>query len=127
VLECIAADGWQMNLLFIFKSSRVFMGAWFDSSEDLPLDTMVGTSPNGWISDQLANQWLDYFIKATHNCTKRGEKHILIFNSYSSHLTLEFLQKCEDHNILLFSFIAHSTHLCQPLNSKLFLSYKQHF
>ena len=51
VLECIAADGWQMDPLFIFKSGGAFMEAWFDGSEDLPPNTMVRTSPNGWISD----------------------------------------------------------------------------
>jgi hypothetical protein len=126
-LECIAADGWQMDPLFIFKSGGVFMEAWFDGSEDLPPNTMVGTSPNGWISDQLANQWLDYFIKATCDRTKRGEKRIIIFDGHGAHLTLEFLQKCEDHDILPIGFIAHSTHLCQPLDGKPFLSYKQHF
>lgn len=126
-LECIAADGWQMDPLFIFKSGGVFMEAWFDGSEDLPPNTMVGTSPNGWISDQLANQWLDYFIEATRARTKRGEKRIIIFDGHGAHLTLEFLQKCEDHNILPFGFIPHSTHLCQPLDGKPFLSYKQHF
>lgn len=47
------------------------MEAWFDGSESLPPNTMVGTSPNGWISDQLANQWLDHFIEATRDraCT----------------------------------------------------------
>jgi hypothetical protein len=126
-LECIAADGWQMDPLFIFKSGGVFMEAWFDGSEDLPPNTMVGTSPNGWISDQLANQWLDYFIEATRARTKRGEKRIIIFDGHGAHLTLEFLQKCEDHDILPFGFIPHSTHLCQPLDGKPFLSYKQHF
>jgi hypothetical protein len=126
-LECIAADGWQMDPLFIFKSGGVFMEAWFDGSEDLPPTTMVGTSPNGWISDQLANQWLDYFIEATRDRTKRGEKRILIFDGHGAHLTLEFLQKCEDYDILPFGFIPHSTHLCQPLDGKPFLSYKQHF
>lgn len=57
---------------------------------------------------------------------KKGEKRILIFDGHDSHLTLEFLQKCEDHDILPFSFSPHSTHLCQPLDGKPFLSYKQH-
>lgn len=126
-LECVAADGWQMDPLFIFKSGGAIMEAWFDGSEDLPLNTRVGTSPNGWISDKLANQWLDYFIEATRDRTKRGEKRILIFDGHGAHLTFEFLQKCEDHDILPFGFIPHSTHLCQPLDGKPFLSYKQHF
>jgi DDE superfamily endonuclease. len=103
------------------------MEAWFDGSDDLPPNTMIGTSPNGWISDELANQWLDYFIKATRDRTNRGKKRVIIFDGHGSHLTLEFLQTCEDHDILPFGFIAYSTHLCQPLDGKPFLSYKQHF
>ena len=45
-LECIAADGWQMDPLFIFKSGGVFLEAWFDGSESLLPTTMVSTSPN---------------------------------------------------------------------------------
>lgn len=54
-LECIAADGWQMDPLFIFKNGGPFMEAWFDGSENPLPKTIVGTPPNGWISDQLAN------------------------------------------------------------------------
>ena len=39
-VECISADGWLMDPLFIFKSSgKNFMEAWFHGSENLPLDT----------------------------------------------------------------------------------------
>jgi hypothetical protein len=63
----------------------------------------------------------------TNERTKKGEKRILIFDGHGSHLTLEFLQLCEDNGILPFGFLPHSTHLCQPLDGKPFLSYKQHF
>ena len=118
-----------MDPLFIFKSNGSFIECWFDDTEDITPNTMIGTSPNGWISDILAIQWLDKFIKATGTSSrmKKGEKRILIFDGHGSHLTLEFLQKCEDHDILPFSFLPRSTHLCQPLDGKPFLSYKQHF
>ena len=45
-VECIAADGWQMDPLFIFKGGS-FIEAWFDGSESLLPNTMVATSPNG--------------------------------------------------------------------------------
>ena len=129
VIECIAADGWQMDPLFIFKSSRSTMECWFDGSEYLAPNTMDATSKNGWISDILASEWLDWFIKATAtpDRTKRGEKRILIFDGHGAHLTLEFLQKCEDHDIIPFGFLPHSTHICQPLDDTPFLSYKQRF
>jgi hypothetical protein len=127
-VECIAADGWHMDPLFIFKSG-VFMESWYYESEDLPPNTITATSPNGWISDEISLGWLQYFIDATNHDgrTKRGEKRILIFDGHGAHLTLEFLQKCEDNNIIPFGFLPHSTHLCQPLDGKPFLSYKQHF
>ncbi|KAJ5895126.1 transposase [Penicillium taxi] len=109
-VECIAADGWPS----------------FD--EDLPPNMMIKTSPNGWISDEIALQWLDSFIKATDtpDRLKKGETRVLIFDGRDSHLTLEFLQKCEDYKIIPFGFLPYSTHLCQPLNGKPFFSYKQH-
>jgi hypothetical protein len=126
-VECIAADGWQMDPLFIFKSGGIFMESWFHGSEGLPPNTIVATSSTGWINDELALVWLDSFIKATIDRTKKGEKCYLIFDGHGAHLTLEFLQKCEDNNIIPFGFLPHSTHLCQPLDGKPFLSYKQHF
>ena len=128
-VECIGADGWQMDPLFIFKSGGIFMESWFHGSEGLPPTTLVGTSQTGWINDELALVWLDSFIEATNrdDRTKKGEKRYLIFDGHGSHLTLEFLQKCDDNDIIPFGFFPHSTHLCQPLDGKPFLSYKQHF
>jgi hypothetical protein len=103
------------------------METWFNESEALPLDTMIATSPNGWISDELAVQWIQSFVEVTNERTKKGEKQILIFDGHGSHLTLEFLQICKDNSIIPFGFLPHSTHLCQPLDGKPFLSYKQHF
>lgn len=127
-LECIAADGWQMDPMFIFKSAT-FQESWFHGSEALPSKTLIAISPNGWISDELILQWLNYFHKATNGCdrTKKGEKRVLIFDGHSAHFSAEFLQKCQDYNIICVAFEPHSTHLCQPLDGKPFLSYKQHF
>ncbi|KAJ5378278.1 transcriptional regulator family: Centromere protein B DNA-binding region [Penicillium cataractarum] len=128
-VECIAADGWLMDPLFIFKSSGSnFKEAWYDGSEALPPNTGTAISPNGWISDELALCWLGYFINATAgDRLLPGEKRYLIFDGNGAHLTLEFLEKCEKYAIVPFAFLPHSTHLCQPLDGKPFLNYKQQF
>ncbi|KAK9646458.1 hypothetical protein HCH54_010288 [Aspergillus fumigatus] len=126
-IECISADGWQMDPWFIFKGSGTFMESWFNESESLPPNTTIATQANGWISDEIAHQWLQSFIKATNERTKRGEKRILIFDGHGSHLTVDFLQTCKDNGIIAFGFLPHTTHLCQPLDGKPFLNYKQHF
>jgi hypothetical protein len=129
-VECIAADGWLMDPLFIFKASGSnFIETWYDGSEALPPNTGTAISPNGWISDELALAWLGYFITATakDDRLKSGEKRYLIFDVHGAHLTFEFLQKCEDNAIIPFAFYPHSTHICQPLDGKPFLNYKQQF
>jgi len=126
-LECICADGWLMDPFFIFKASGNYMEAWYNGSEALPSNTVTAISANGWITDNLALKWLDEFNNATIGRVKRGEKRYLIFDGHGSHLTLEFIQLCEQSNIIPFGFLPHSTHLCQPLDGKPFLNYKQQF
>ncbi|CEN59982.1 hypothetical protein ASPCAL02423 [Aspergillus calidoustus] len=75
--------------------------------------------------DTLA--WLHQFDLATIDRTKQDEKRYLIFDGHGAHLTLEFLQYCEDNKIISFGFLPHTTHLCQPLDGKPFLAYKQQF
>lgn len=69
-LECIVADGWQMGSYL--KTPE----CWFDYGESLSPSAMVGTPPNDWVFDILANQRFARFIKATatHKRTNRGEK-----------------------------------------------------
>ena len=37
-------------------------------------------------------------------------------DGYGSHCTQEFIQYCDDNNIIPFSFPSHLTHFLQPLN-----------
>ena len=123
-IECIAADGWIMEPLFIFKGEK-FMESWYDHP-DLP-NFWTAVSPKGYINDFLAIGWLQKFHEATKDRTKRGEKRVLIFDGHETHKTVEFLQLCEDYDIIPFCFRPHTTHICQPLDGKPFLAYKQHF
>lgn len=92
-VECISADGWQMDPMIIFTSQGAFTESWFHGSENLPLNVVVGVSAAGWINDELALTWLYHFIATTGqpDRLKRGEKRYLIFDGHGSHLTLEFL------------------------------------
>jgi hypothetical protein len=46
-VECISADGWQMDPMIIFTSQGAFMANWFHGSESLPLNTVVVVSATG--------------------------------------------------------------------------------
>lgn len=127
-VEYISANGWLMDPFFIFKAAgKSHMECWYQGSEALPGNTMTAISPNGWVSDNLALDWLHEFDRVTKDRTKRGEKRYLIFDGHGSHYTIEFLQYCEANTIIPFGFLPHTTHLCQPLDGKPFLNYKQQF
>jgi ABC-type uncharacterized transport system fused permease/ATPase subunit len=96
------------------------------SHPDLP-QFWTAVSPKGYINNKLTIGWLQKFHEATKDRTKKGEKHVLIFDGHESYKTVEFLQLCEFHDIIPFCFRPHTTHICQPLDGKPFLAYKQHF
>ena len=47
-------------------------------------------------------------------------------DNYGSHLTYEFLQYAEFHNIVIFTLPPHSTHVTQPLNVGIFQPMKHY-
>ena len=47
-------------------------------------------------------------------------------DNHGSHLTYEFIEWCQHHNILLYPFPAHTTHFLQPLDGKPFQQYKHY-
>jgi hypothetical protein len=70
-----------MDPFFMFKSAgKNLMEAWFYGRENLPPNTMVAASPNGWISDELALSWLDHFVQLTEHRVNRGEKRFIVFD-----------------------------------------------
>jgi len=48
-------------------------------------------------------------------------------DNHGSHLTHEFLQFCDRHHIIAYCFNPHSTHLCQPLDSRPFQVLKDYY
>lgn len=55
IVECIAVDGWFMDPFYIFKGTPgTLQEDWFHESKALSTNTIVGASPNSWISNELA-------------------------------------------------------------------------
>lgn len=112
-IECIAADGWVMPPWFLVKG-EFHMENWYRTT-NLPNDYWITPTPNGWTDDITAFQWLQSFEEITKNrCTKTGFR--LLMDNHGSHLTFEFVNFCEDHQIIPYCFIPHTTHICQPLD-----------
>ncbi|OCK87679.1 uncharacterized protein K441DRAFT_592805, partial [Cenococcum geophilum 1.58] len=55
-----------------------------------------------------------------------GVYRLLIFNSYGSYLTKEFIKYCDNRKIILFTLL-YISHLLQPLNIVIFQLYKHYY
>ncbi len=69
--------------------------------------------------------WLHHFIHHTQN--RRSEAWLLlIIDDFDSHSIILFLKLVTINKIILFRLSAHSTHLTQSLNVRIFHSYKHY-
>ncbi|KAJ5616637.1 hypothetical protein N7537_001751, partial [Penicillium hordei] len=48
-------------------------------------------------------------------------------DNHGSYTTIEFITFCEEHFIIPFYFLPHTTHLCQPLDGQAFQCLKHYF
>ncbi|EED20088.1 conserved hypothetical protein [Talaromyces stipitatus ATCC 10500] len=110
IIECINVLG------------KAHMEEWYRDLED---DYVLAISPNGYISDELAAEWLMHFDRSTEEEENKGYRLLLMHNC-GAHLTWQFLDYCQRHRIICYSFPPHTTHILQPLNGVLFQQYK-HF
>ena len=122
VVECIAAKGWVMPPFIIFPGKQ-HLEDWY--TQDLPEDYRIGVSNNGYITDELAFQWIQHFDEHTRH-RAAGKKRLLLMDNHGSHLTYEFIQFCDRKHIILYCFPPHTTHILQPLDHTPFQQYKHY-
>ena len=88
--KCISRGGYHVPYMLTFK------GAWhlrkyFKNKIDG--DTLFSRSDSGFVNDKLTLRWLRHFNDFTKNRTK-GRYRMLIFNSYRSYITQDFIKYC---------------------------------
>ena len=118
VIECVSTDGFVCPPVVILSGKQMML-RWFAHLTDEHL----AITESGYINDQLAFQWIQKFEKWTSPRTK-GAWRMLFCDRFGSHLTLEFLEYCQQHSILPFFLPPHTSHILQPLDVGVFSVYK---
>lgn len=117
VIECISGNCYSLPAFVIFEGQRI--GQSWIQGRDLDHQIVINVSENGWTTQEIALKWLDHFHEYTVN-RLQGQYRLLILDGRNSHVSFDFIKKCELYKIILLCLPPHSTHLLQPLDVGIF-------
>jgi hypothetical protein len=121
VVEAINASGFAISPMAIISGKTIIQG-WFDAF-GYDQNIGIGVSESGYINDELAYEWIQHFHRETYRKIK-GRYRLLLCDGHGSHLTYEFVKFCEDHDIILYILVPHTSHFLQPLDVGVFHALK---
>jgi hypothetical protein len=113
-IECVNAVGDSIPPVLV-PPGKVHLEDWYTHTK-LPDDYILEVSDSGYSNERVAYSWIHHFNHRTAS-RQRGAYRLILMDNHNSLLTIDFVQYCEDHNILLPPFPPHLTHRLQPLDS----------
>ncbi|EED16912.1 hypothetical protein TSTA_019730 [Talaromyces stipitatus ATCC 10500] len=112
VIEGINAEGKIIPPLLIPKGKVHLEELYRHIKDD---DWLVAPASNGFITDEIAFEWLQHFDHFSRP-EAFPDWRLLLMDNHTTHLTIHFVQYCEIWHIRPFRFPPHSTHFLQPLD-----------
>ncbi|KAM4066053.1 DDE superfamily endonuclease [Hirsutella rhossiliensis] len=100
------------------------MASWYQIPE-LDPDTVIRPTPTGYSNDVISLEWLQHFDKHSEK-SSRSSKRLLILDGHGSHHTRQFIEYCDNHNIIPFGMPPNLTHALQPLDVVVFQPLKHY-
>jgi hypothetical protein len=121
VLACVCSDGTALSPSLIFWSAAgALQSSWVDAIDTEKHSVFVSSSSSGWTNNNIGLAWLkEVFQRETRRQACSGYR-LLLLDGHESHLTMDFINYCNDNKILLAVFLPHATHMLQPLDVGMF-------
>src|SRR5207248_666309 len=105
IIEAINAQRVTIPPLVIFEA-LMHQASWYDI---IPHDWSIGVSNNGWTTNEIGLTWIkEVFHKYTKDRTV-GTHRLLVLDDHNSHVSPEFDQFCQDHQIVVLCMLPHSS------------------
>jgi hypothetical protein len=119
-MEAVSAAGRVIPAFVIIPGTNLVSRLFNNNLED---DTVVTATPNAYMDDQTALEWIEHFVKHTQPAIP-SQKRLLLMDNHGSHLTHEFFRIAKQARIILFPLPPSTTHKLQPLDVGVFQIYK---
>ena len=123
IIETISANGRKLRPVVICKDKSL-QSSWFRDGQ-VP-NWLYTYSENGWTSNDIALQWLQRVFIPETVCSPPAPR-LLLLDGHGSHMTVEFMKECWNHQIRCFYLIPHSSHVLQPLDLSCFSFIKSEY
>ena len=121
VLACICADGSALPPSLIYEAAnKGIQSAWVDDIRAGEHEVFITSSPSGWTNNDIGLAWLEQVFDRYTKETARRSYRLLILDGHGSHVTIDFINYCDQNKILLAILPPHSTHTLQPLDVAMF-------
>ena len=114
VICAMNASGSYIPPMLIFPRKRLID----QLMKGAPPGSIGGTSASGWTDSTLFLKWMEHFVQ--HTSASDSNPKILIVDGHHSHKSLEAIDFCHDHGIVMITLPPHCTHKMQPLDRTFF-------
>ncbi|KAM9875431.1 transposase [Verticillium dahliae] len=94
--------------------TKYHLSSWYENST-LPQDWAIGTTENGWTTNEKGLEWIRHFDKHTKPRTAGGYG-LLVLDGHRSHHSTDFELFCKENRIITLCMPPRSSHIFQPLD-----------
>jgi hypothetical protein len=121
LLACVCADGSHLPPSLIYQSdASAIRSSWVEDIKAVEHSVHVTSSPSGWTNNDIGLASLEQVFDRYTKEKARQSYRLLILDGHGSHVTMDFIEYCDQNKILLAIFPPHSTHTLQPLDVCMF-------
>jgi hypothetical protein len=115
-IECVSAAGVALPPLIIWPAST-HRSVW--TTYPTP-DWHFACSPKGYTDKHISLSWIQDVFDPQTRARACGKPRVLINDGFATHESVELLEFCFHHNIILCRLPSHTSHKLQPLDVGVF-------
>jgi hypothetical protein len=110
-IACICADGTSLMPSLIYQAlSGNIQDTWLQDFDPAKHKAYFCSSPSGWTNNEIGLMWLKQVFDKETKAKARQSYRLLVLDGHGSHITMEFIEYCNNNKILLAIYPPHSTH-----------------
>ncbi|XP_047132683.1 uncharacterized protein LOC124811343 [Hydra vulgaris] len=119
VMFAAAGDGTILSPYVVYKAQHMY-DSWRVGG---PPNSRFSRTKSGWFDSYCFQDWVET-IAIPHLSKLKGVK-VLLGDNLVSHLSVDIIKTCQEHNMKFVFLPSNSTHLTQPLDMAFFHPLKQ--